>query len=263
MTDAPPNTSARHPTTATIKSLDTTFAIIDAVKQLEAARVTDIATHAGVSKSTAHKHLATLVAHEYVTKTGNEYRLGFRFLDLGGHTRSRFPGAHIIKPKLQELAAKTGEVSQYMTEEYGQSVVLYREEGQNGVPSKTRPGTRMYIHQTASGKAILSQLPRERVEAIVDKWGLPKATSSTITDREALFEELTAIRERGISYSYGESTKGLYAVAAPMTDPDETVLGACVVSGPSHRMKGEPMEETFPQLLLSIVNEIELNIAHS
>lgn len=248
---------------APIKSIATACRIIETLQAFDGGRLTDIAEHSDVSKSTAHKHLNTLAANDYVVKEDGEYRLGFRFLDLGGHVLSRFPGTNIIKPKLQELAEETNEVVQCMTEENGRTVVLYRESGGNGVPSRTRMGSRMYTHQTASGKAILSQLPRARVEAIVDRYGLPAATASTITDRETLFEELEAIRERGVAYNYGESTKGLYAISAPMLDSDDTVIGACTVSGPSHRMRREVMREEIKPVLLSIVNEIELNIAHA
>jgi len=248
---------------ARIKSLGTAFTIVDALQDLGGGRVTEVADRADLSKSTAHKHLNTLLDHGYVVKDGDDYRLSFRFLDVGGHVRSQFPGANVIKPKIQELAEKTGEVAQCITEERGKAVVLYREAGRNGVPTRTRTGKILSLHQTASGKAILSQFPEERVEKIVDRHGLPRATESTITDREELFEELAAIRERGIAHSYGESTRGLYAVAAPMMAPDDTVLGACVVSGPSHRMRGEPMDEGIPDLLLSVVNEVELNIAHA
>lgn len=246
-----------------IKSLDTTFTIVESLTDLDGARVTELADRTGLSKSTVHKHLATLVAHGYVVKEGEEYRLGFRFLDLGGYVRAQFTGADIIKSKIQELAEKTGEVAQYMTEENGEAVVLYREDGHHGVPSRTRTGKRMYLHQVASGKAILAQLPEERVDEILERHGLPRATDTTITDPDELKAELEEIRENGVAYSYGESTKGLYAVAAPMMAPDETVLGACVVSGPSHRMAGEPIDEEIPEILLSIVNEVELNIAHS
>lgn len=248
---------------AAIKSIGTACRIIETLQELDGGRLTAIAEHSDVSKSTAHKHLNTLAANDYVSKTDGEYRLGFRFLDLGGHVLSRFPGANVIKPKLQELAVETNEVVQCMTEENGRTIVLYRESGGNGVPSRTRMGSRMYTHQTASGKAILSQLPRKRVEAIIDRHGLPAATDSTITDRETLFEELEAIRERGVAYNYGESTKGLYAISAPMLDSDDTVIGACTVSGPSHRMREELMEDEIKPVLLSIINEIELTIAHS
>lgn len=246
-----------------IKSLGTAFRVINALQELGRSGVTELANHTDLSKSTVHKHLNTLAAYDYIVKEDEEYRLGFRFLDIGGHVRAQFPGASIIKPKVQELAEETGEVAQYMTEECGRAVVLFREADLNGVPSRTRTGKRMYLHQIASGKAILAELPRDRVAEILDRHGLPRATDSTITDREQLFAELDEIRDRGLSYSYGESTKGLYAVAAPMSAPDGSVLGACVVSGPSHRMGGEPMEKEIPDLLLSVINEIELNIAHS
>lgn len=246
-----------------IKSVETAFRVIDALQELETGRVTEVADRTDLAKSTVHKHLNTLAAYDYVVKEGEEYRLGFRFLDVGGHVRSRFPGSGIIKEKIQELAAETGEIAQYMTEESGRAVVLYREADRNGVPTRTRTGKRMYLHQLASGKAILASLPRERVDEIVDRHGLPPATDTTITDRDELYAELDEIRDRGIAYSYGESTKGLDAVAAPMADADGSVLGAAVVSGPSHRMRGEAMERAFPDVLLSIVNEIELNIAHS
>lgn len=248
---------------ATIKSLETTFTIVESMKEHGGGRITELADQTGISKSTVHKHLATLVEQGYVVKEDEVYRLGFKFLDVGGHARAEFLGTNIIKPKMQELAEKTGETAQFMTEERDRAVVLYREAGRKSVPSRTRTGKHMYLHQTASGKAILSQLPTERVHEIIDARGLPRATESTITDRDELLEELAEIRETGVSYSYGESTKGLYAVAAPMLAPDDTVLGACAVSGPSHRMRGEPMSEELPSIILSIVNEIELNIAHA
>lgn len=248
---------------ATIKSLKTTFTIVKSLQALGGGRLTEVASHADISKSTVHKHLATLVEQGYVVKEGDDYRVSFKFLDVGGHARAKFLKTNIIKPKMQELAEKTSETAQFMTEEHGQAVVLYREAGRKSVPSRTRTGKHMYLHQTASGKAILSGLPDERVHEIIDEQGLPRATESTITDRDALVEEIAEIRESDISYSYGESTKGLYAVAVPMFSPEETILGACAVSGPSHRMRGEPMSEELPSIILSIVNEIELNIAHA
>lgn len=248
---------------APIKSLGTAFRVVSALKQNGSSGVTEIATETGLSKSAVHKHLTTLVAYGYAVKEADQYRLSLKFLDLGGYVRDQFPSTSVIKTKVQELAVETGEVAQFMTEQRGRSVVLYREAGSNGVPSRTRPGTQMYLHQTASGKAILSKLPIERVDQIIDCHGLPRATEATTTDRDSLVEELGSIREQGVAYNFGESTRGLYAVAAPMTKPDGTVVGAMVVSGPNHRMRGSPMDQEYPDLVLSLVNEIELNIAHS
>ena len=248
---------------ALIKSVGTACRIIQTLQELNRGNLTEIADHCDISKSTAYKHLSTLVANEYIVKEECEYRLSFRFLDIGGRLLSQFPGSDIIKQKVQELAKETNEVGQYMTEEYGRTVVLYRESGRSGVPSRTRLGSRMYVHQTASGKAILSQLPRDRVEAIIDRHGLPTATDSTITDRESLFKELKTIRERGVAYNHGESTKGLHAISTPMINDDGTAIGACTVSGPSHRMPKNRMKTEIKPILLSIVNEIELKIEYT
>lgn len=263
MTDRKTGADGERDEKNTIKSIETTFTIVESMKELDGGRITDIAANAGVSKSTVHKHLATLCEHGYVVKDGKTYSLGFAFLNVGGYARAEFLGTNIIKPKMQDLADKTGETAQFMTEQNGRAFVLYREAGQQSVPSRTRTGKRMYMHQTASGKAILSALPDERVHKIIDKHGLPQATESTITDRDELLKELAEISETGVSYSYSEATKGLYAVGTPVITPDNTVLGACAVSGPSHRMRGEPMNEEFPSIILSIVNEIELSIAYS
>lgn len=245
-----------------IKSLETTFAIVDALKQHDGARITDLVDETGFSKSSIHKHLATLRGHGYVVKEDEQYELGFRFLDIGGYVRAQFSNATFIKGKLQDIAAETGEIAQCMVEQQGQAVVLYRETGVNGLPTRTRPGKQMYLHQTASGKALLSQLPEERVSEIIDQHGLPAATEETITDRKELREELEEINERGVAYNQGESTRGLYAVAAPVTTPNEQVHCACVISGPRHRMEGTKMTEEYANLLLSVVNETELDIAH-
>lgn len=246
-----------------VQSVGTTLELIKALQERNgSARISTLANDLNRSKSTVHKHLATLRSRDFVVKNDNIYSLGLRFLDVGGHVRSNFQGANRIKQKIRELSQQTEELAQFMTEERGRSVVLYREVGSNGVNTRTRVGKRLHLHQLASGKAILAHLTESRVDEIIAHRGLPQATETTITDRDELDEELARIRERGVAYSFGESTQGLNAVAVPMLAPDNVVLGACVVSGPSHRLKGKRLEEDLPDLLLSVVNELELNLAY-
>jgi DNA-binding IclR family transcriptional regulator len=248
--------------TAAVQSVGTTLALVEALQERGGARVTTLADDLGCSKSTVHKHLATLRSEDFVVKNGDVYSLGLRFLDVGGHVRANFRGANRIKRKVRALSQHTEELVQFITEERGRPVVLYREVGTNGVNTRTRVGKRLHLHQIAAGKAILANLPEARLDEILARHGLPRATEATITDRAALEEELATIRDRGVSFSLGESTRGLNAVAVPMFAPDDEVLGACVVSGPSHRLQGQLLEEELPNVLLSAVNELELNLAY-
>lgn len=246
-----------------IKSLDTAFTIIEQLKELDGGRVSELASATGYSKSSVHQHLSTLRAKDFVIKKGDQYELGLRFLDIGGYVRRHRVEANVVKPKIKELGDKTDEVAIFTTEERGLAVILYREAGQHGVYTKARPGKRIHLHQVAAGKAILAQYSDDRVEAILDHRGLPSMTDNTITDREELLEELDVTRERGFALSLGESTEGVQAVAVPMQTPTHGVVGACAVAGPAHRMKGDRLRKEIPDLIRSVVNEMELNIAHS
>jgi DNA-binding IclR family transcriptional regulator len=247
---------------STIRSIDTSFAIVTALKQRNGAGVTELAAATGLSKSSVHKHLRSLQQYDFVVKDGETYRLGLRYLDLGAHVRSQVPGSAEVKRKLGELAEETGESAQFAVEEHGQAVVLYREVSHGGVYSRGRVGRRFYMHQTAAGKALLSQFSDQWVSEILDRHGLPASTPYTVDDETALFEELDEVRERGVAFNDEESTEGLRAVAVPVTGPDGDVLGAFAVAGPTHRIEGPRFEGEIPDLVRSVVNELELNLAY-
>lgn len=257
----PNNNSSTSPTTE-VKAVSTSFAIIDALKDMNGGRVTDIVDHTGFSKGAVYKHLNTLMDHDLVIKEGTEYRLGFRFLDYGGWLRAHYIGSEMIKPQICELAEETNEVAMFAVREKGRIVTLFRENGSRGVSTRTRLGRRLYPNQTAGGKAILSQLSESEIQSVIDAVGLPRATENTITDKAELLNELDTIQERGYAINNEESTEGVVAIAVPLV-PNDTVIGACSITGPRHRMSDERLQEDISQLVLSVVNELELNIAHS
>ena len=245
-----------------VKAVETSFEVMDALQTLEGAKVTEIVSETGLSKGTVYKHLSTLMDHDFVIKNGSEYNLGFRFLDYGGWLRNHFIGSRIIKSEIQDLADETEEVAMFATRENAQIITLFRENGSRGVSTRTRLGRRLYPHQTAGGKAILSQLPSEEVHTVLDTTGLPRATENTITERDAFLSELETVRDRGYAFNLEESTSGVVAVAVPLA-PDGKVVGACSVTGPRHRMDEERLNDDIAPTLLSVVNQLELNIVHS
>jgi DNA-binding IclR family transcriptional regulator len=247
----------------TVKSASTLLSVVKAIRGLDGAGVTELAEHLGIGKSTVHRHLSTLQAHEYVVKEGDEYHLGLRLLGLGEYVRERNRIYAMARPVVDQLAEETEERALFMTEEHGRAVYLYRGVGAHAVRTNSSTGTRRYLHTIAGGKAILASLPAESVDEIVDRWGLPAETEATITDREALDAELERVRERGVAFNREECIEGLRAVATPVLAPDGSVVGALSVSGPAHRMKGEWLEEEVTDLLLGSANELELNLKYA
>jgi DNA-binding IclR family transcriptional regulator len=91
---------------------------------------------------------------------------------------------------------------------------------------------------------------------------LPAATEHTITDREALFEELEEIRDRGYAIGNNEAVDGLSSVAAAV-ESSQTVFGAVTVVGPTHRFGRARLREDLPETVLGAANALELNITYS
>lgn len=247
----------------TVASVERAFDVVETLREMDGGRVTAVAERTGLAKSTVHRYLTTLERREYLVKRGDSYHVSHRFLDLGEYTRIRRSEYQLAKEKVPELAEETEERVQFMVEEHGWAVYLYRESGAHAVQTDSRIGARVHLHSTAAGKAILAHLPEPRIEVVVERHGLPELTEHTITDREELAERLRTIRERGYSRQLQENTKGLRSVGVPIMDDNDGVIGAISISGPTHRLKGEWFEQEIPDLLLGAANEIELNIAYS
>ena len=247
----------------TLKTVETAFEVIRALETLDGAGVTELANHLNMSKSTTHNHLATLRQRDVVVKRADQYELGLQFLLLGEYVRNQNLLYKHGKEEIQELAESTGEYANLFTEEHGTGINLYKVRGENAVGSGYQTAKLQhpdYLHSTATGKAILAYLSREQVHDILDRHGLPRQTSNTITTREALFEELGDVRERGYAYNDEEEVEGLRAVGAPITDRHGEVLGSLSVSGPTSRLEGEEFHDHIPELVTSTANVVEVNI---
>lgn len=249
---------ANHPVRTTAKTLS----LVDRLDESGGARIHELEAQLDMSKSAIHNHLSTLREHGFVRKDGDEYRLSLQFLALGGRLRSRLPLYQFGRSKVNQLADDTGMLANLMTEESGRGVYLYQSHGDYAVNLDTHVGYRTRLHYIGIGKAILAHVPEERVDEIVDRWGLPEATENTITDPEELDEELATIRERGYATDHEERTPGLTCIGAPV-ELDGEVLGAISISAPTKRLGSEGFDEEIIAEVQSTAHELTLDIKYS
>ena len=252
-----------------VSTTQTSLEVLETLCELDGARVTTVADRLDVAKSTAHKHLRTLEECGYLRKEGNRYHIGLRFLHFGEYARRRWPGFECIQNAVSSLTEETEEEVDFVAEDHGRILTIVESYhkwvkytgGRDESQYRARIGTYYYMHATATGKAILAAYPTGRVEEIVDRWGLSAKTDRTITDREALFEELSAIRADGYAVDDEEYTDGLRSVGKAVRAPDGSVLGALSVSGPTYRIDGAVLEREIPAALDRAVEELESEIA--
>ena len=246
-----------------VKTTAVTFDIVDLLSDRGDTTVETIERELGLTNSTVHRHLLTLRDRGYVVKEGNTYRLGLGFLTLGGRVRRRVTAYPMIKEKVDTLAAETDERAQFIVREGTERIYLYTQTGESPVQTGAYTGRRGPIHSSAAGKAILANLPEATREDLLGSMVLDRTGPNTITDPDDLRRELSEIRERGYSVNLEESTGGVHAVGAVVTDGDDRVVGALSISGPATRLKGERLETQIPDAVLAATNELELHIEHA
>ena len=245
-----------------IQTIKNMFRIVEILMERDGARVTEIASELDLAKSTVHQQLGTLYSRGYVVKENGEYHVGLKFLTIGEYARQRREWSQLAKQMVAQLADETDERAQFLVEENGRAIYLYTTAGERAVKADRQSGKVRYLHSSAGGKAILAHMDRERVEEVIDQWGLPAETDQTITDRDELFAELEATRERGYSINKQESIEGLWSIGVPVVVSDD-VVGSFSISGPRHRMEKDWFHEELPNLLLGTANELEIKIEYS
>lgn len=242
--------------------------IMETIKELDGARLSEIVSATGVAKSTAHKHLHTLEEAGFLMKEGETYNIGLKFLHYGEYARERWPGFEHIKSAVAELTERTDEECDFVVEDHGRVTTIEEsyhkwvkyEEPTGSELSKeyrARIGSYYYMHSTGSGLAILAEYPTERVKEILNKWGLPAKTQYTITSQSELFDELERIQNRGYSIDDQGYTEGMRSIGKTVHGPSGRILGALSVSGPSYRVDGSVLEEKIPKAIFEVVDSLE------
>lgn len=248
--------------TKQVKSVRTTFSILEYLRDEGPAGVTEISKEVGMSKGAVHRYLTTLTDLGYTQNQDGTYQIGLNFISFGYHAKNREHVFQLAEEKLSDLAEETGERAQFIAEEHGRGVYVHLETGENAVNTDTREGKVINLSTSAAGKAILAFSPESRLESVLDEHGFSQRTLNTITDKEQLFEELEEIRERGCAFNREEHIKGLWGAAAPVRSSGGDVLGAISVAGPADRVKEQMINDEIPSKIRGVVNEIELNLRY-
>ena len=199
--------------------------------------LTELVQQTGWAKSTVHGLLASMLESAVVEqeKADGRYRLGYHLYELGSCVSASWDVVGIVRPRLEELAAKVGE-SAYLARLSGSELILVEcvEPRNRGFRVYNEPGTRIPLHCSSQGKCILSAMPAEKAHRLLLEKGMEAYTASTITTWEGLASQLELTRELGYSVERGEYRAGLQSVGAPIFDSTgkcEYAIGVVGIQG--------------------------------
>jgi IclR family transcriptional regulator, pca regulon regulatory protein len=184
--------------------------------------VSELAREVGLSRSTAHRYIATLAALGYLDQdlATRKYRLGPRVLDLGFSAINSMELRQISAPHLQRLSDETGHTVNMAILDGADIVYVERcrsaQRGQREIDLDLHVGSRLPAYCTSMGKVLLAHLPADRRDALLGDGRLAKRGPNTLTSRAALLAELRRVHDDGLAVNNEELAFGLRSIAAPV-----------------------------------------------
>jgi IclR family pca regulon transcriptional regulator len=229
--------------------------------------IADIADDLGMSRSTTHRYVITLVALGYLEQgASRKYRLGLRVTDLGMSALNSTGLREHAHPYLDELRRRSSytvslgvlDDTDVLYVDRAQS--LRRGQGQNGLD--LQPGSRLPAHTTAMGKLLLANLPDEDQRSVLTSMKLTKRGPNTIGSKKALREELDEVQEEGFAVNDEELAPGLFAIAAPVRNEARDVVAAVSLSAPSSMISLDELVDALGPHLVSTADRISARLGY-
>ena len=221
-----------------IESVDNALKLLLLFAEQKSISVSEASRAIGVAPSTAHRLLSMLQYHEFVSQnpTTRSYEAGPSLLNLGLSVVRDMDIRRIARPFMEELRSEVGETV-HLTILQGKNVLFIESvESLQALRVGDRTGISLPAHCTASGKALLAELPLERFYELFPDEQLTGITPRSLTSREALERELALVRERGYATNFEESEPDVSAISAAIHDRLARLRASLAVSAPSTRL---------------------------
>ncbi len=220
-----------------MKSVINALRIAEAVAEHQPIGVGDLSRSLGLPKTSVQRALTTLGEAGWLrreTDGTGRWSLAARVLAFGrGSARQTLRNLSVAT--MSRLRAETEETILLFVRDGDRVVAIEGLDGTKSVRAHTSVGDAAPLHASASGKAILAELPDNEVEEYI-AGGLRGYTIDTITDPRALRAELARIRRRGYATHRGEWLSDVAAVGAVIRGPDGRAEGAIVIAAPAERL---------------------------
>jgi DNA-binding IclR family transcriptional regulator len=211
---------------------------------------TDLGGVTDLPKATLHRLFQTLEEEGYLQREpdGRSYSVGPRARQLAVATLSTMRVRTARLAVLRALAKDTGETCNLAIPDRESMVYLDRVETEWPLRVQFSVGTHVPLYCTASGKLYLSTLSPARLDSYLRNADLVPRTPRTITDPDALREEIDKIRAQDFSIDDEEFLEGVIAFAVPLRDIYGRMPATVSFQGPTQRITVEQGYTHLPRL---------------
>jgi DNA-binding IclR family transcriptional regulator len=211
--------------------------------------IDEIARTLDLPKSTCYRLVRSLQERGFLEKAGtSSYQLGVTFLRLSSVAVSSNRDIRLMAlPSMKRVAETLKESVSLMRLMNHQVVCVESIEGQYSLRVSIQHGRIQPLYAGASSRVLLASLPEAEWDKYLE-FPLRRYTESTITEFDALCENLRKVRRDGYAISDGEIDIGARAVAVPLMKNRDEVFAALSIEGPAIRMTQDVVERCIELL---------------
>jgi len=229
--------------------------------------IADIADDLGMSRSTTHRYVITLVALGYLEQgASRKYRLGLRVTDLGMSALNSTGLREHAHPYLEELRQRTSYTVNLAVLDGEEILYVDRarsfRRGQSKIDLNLHPGSRLPAYCTAMGKLLLAHLPDDQQRDLLGSMKLTKRGPNTITSKKALRDELDEVLDAGFAVNDQELAPELHSISAPVRNEAREVVAAVNMAAHSSMISLEELVDALDPHLISTADRISARLGY-
>ncbi|MGO9447776.1 MAG: IclR family transcriptional regulator [Solirubrobacteraceae bacterium] len=229
--------------------------------------IADIADELGMSRSTTHRYVITLVALGYLEQgASRKYRLGLRVTDLGMSALNSTGLREHSHPDLEELRQRTSYTASLSVLDGADVLYVDRarsfRRGQSKIDLGLHPGSRLPAYCTSMGKILLAYLPEREQQDLLAELKLTKRGPNTITNKKALRDELDEVAEAGFAVNDEELAPELHAISAPVRNESREVVAAVNMAAHSSMISLEELVDGLGPHLVATADRISASLGY-
>ena len=223
--------------------------------------LTEMANRTAMDRAKARRFLLTLEALGYVRRSGRDFELTPRVLELGHAFQASNPYRAVIQHYLQDITAEIGESSSLSVLDGADVVYVVRSAAPHRLMAITLSvGTRLPAAYTSMGRVLLAQLPEAELEQLLGGIELRAHTPYSLTDMAALRADIAQVRIQGYSLVDQELDLGLRSIATPVFAGNGDLLGAINISTNAARVPIEVLLEDYLPRLRQLADTVQRTV---
>ncbi len=228
--------------------------------------IAELAELLGLSRSTTHRYVSTLVALGYLSQgERRKYRLTLRVTDLGLSTMNGTGLHQHARPFVEELSRRSGHAVGIWILDGPELLCIDSAHGRRGRrlgALRADAGTRLPVYCTAPGKLLLAHIPVSEQRVLLGELQLQRRGPRTIMSKRALRAELEAIPEETVATADEELAKGVVEIAAPVRAESREVVAAVGMTAHHSVLTIDSFVDQLGPHLVSIADRIAARLGY-